>query len=117
MSNEHLSPQERIVEIASAMLRGELGVIEGTRLLRELGFRVSSLDHDPDFIPFIGIDSMTDHLPIGDKQRYLWAPDALARKDLEIQAADAYWREKAFTACRRLLDRFSSTSNDKIRNA
>ena len=110
------SPQQRVVEVASAILRGELGVIEGSRLLCALRFRVSTLDHDPDFLPFVGIDSETDHLPIGEV-RQLWASDALVRLAPEIQAAEDHWRQWAFTAAQRLLDRFSSTSNDKSRNA
>ena len=110
------TPEQRVVEAASAILRGELGVIEGSRLLRSLQFEVSSLDLDPDFIPFIGIDSETDHLPIGEV-RQLWAPDALVRLAPEIKAAEDKWRQRAFTAAQRLLDRFSSTSSDNTRNA
>src|SRR6266702_3558837 len=59
-SSPNPSPQQRVIEAASATLRGELGVIEGSRLLCTLRFRVSSLDHDPDFLPFFAIDSETD---------------------------------------------------------
>ena len=110
------TPEQRVVEVASAILRGELGVIEGSRLLHSLQFEVSSLDHDPDFIPFVGIHSETDHLPIGEV-RQLWAPEALVRLAPEIQAAEDKWRQRAFTAAQRLLDRFSCKSNDNTRNA
>ncbi len=114
-SSSNPSPQKRVVEAASAILRGQLGIIEGSRLLCSLGFRVSLLDHDPDFLPFIAIDSETDHLPIGDV-RHHWATDALANKDQEIQAAEAFHREDAIAGCERLLARFGSTSNDNGRN-
>ena len=110
------TPQQRVVEVASAILRGELGVIEGSRRLCSLRFRVSSLDHDPDFTPFVGIDSETDHLPIGEV-RELWAPEALVRLTPEIQATEDHWRQWAFTAAQRLIDRFRATSNDNTRNA
>jgi hypothetical protein len=103
------SPQQRVVEVASAMLRGEIGVIEGSRQLCRLRFSCSSLDHDPDFIPFVGIDSDTDHLPVGEDRRH-WAADALARKDIEIQDAEAFYRNHAIAGCERLLARFGSTS-------
>jgi hypothetical protein len=108
--------QQRVIEAASAILRGELGVIEGSRLLCSFRFRVSSLDHDPDFLPFVAIDSETDHLPVGDVRQH-WAADALASKDQEIQAAEAFYRDHALAGCERLLARFSSTSNDNSRNA
>src|SRR4051812_7924138 len=99
------SPQQRIVDVASAILRGELGIIEGSRQLCSLQFRVSSLDHNPDFLSFVGIDSETDHLPVGDVRRH-WAADALARKDIEIRKAEAFYRDHAIAGCERLLARF-----------
>jgi hypothetical protein len=109
------TPQQRVVETASAILRGELGVIQGARLLCSLQARVSSVHHDPDFLPFIVIDTETDHLPVGDVRQH-WAPDALARKDIEIHATEDFYRATAFTGCQRLIDRFSSTSNDQTRD-
>jgi Protein of unknown function (DUF2489) len=102
------SAEQRVVAVASAMLRSELGVIEGSRLLCTLRPQVSSLHHDPDFLTFVGIDSETDHLPVGDVRQH-WAPDALVIKDQEIQAAEAFYRDLAFAGCERLLARFGST--------
>jgi hypothetical protein len=100
-----LSPQQQVAEVASAMLRGELGILEGSRLLVSLCSQVSALDHDPDFLCFVGIDSETDHLPLGDVRQH-WEPDALASKDQEIRAAEAFYRDHAIAACRALLVRF-----------
>ncbi len=99
------SPQQQVVEAASAMLHGELGIIEGSRLLAGLCCRVSSLEHDPDFLCFVGIDSETDHLPIGDIRQH-WASEALAVKDAEIRAAESFHRDHAIAACQVLLRRF-----------
>jgi hypothetical protein len=110
------SPQQQVVEVASAILHGELGVIEGSRLLCALRFRVSTLDHDPDFLPFIGIDSETDHLPVGEILQH-WASDALVRLAPEIRAAENHWRQWAFTSAQRLIDRFSSAASENTRNA
>jgi hypothetical protein len=93
------------------MVRGELGVIEGARLVCRLQSRISSRDHDPDFLPFVAIDSETDHLPVGDVRQY-WAADALARVDHEIQAAEAFHRDQAIEACERLLVRLRSIPED-----
>ena len=108
-------PQQYVIEAASAILRGELGVIEGSRLLCSLRSRVSALDRDPDFVTFVGIESETDHLPIGEVRQF-WAGDALARLAPEIQAAEDHFRVPAFTAAQRLLDRFSAISNDNAGN-
>lgn len=102
------APQQLVVEVATAILRGELGVIEGSRLLCSLQFCVSSLDHDSDFLPFVGIDSETDHLPVGDIRQH-WAADALARKDIDIENVEALYRDSAIAGCERLLARFSVT--------
>jgi hypothetical protein len=115
-ASQQPSPQQRVGEAASAILRGELGLIEGSRLLCSLRSRVSSLDHDPDFLPFVEIDSETDDLPVGNLRQH-WASDALVSKDQKIQAAEAFYHGVAFAACERLLVRFSSTSNDNTRNS
>jgi hypothetical protein len=107
--------QQQVIAAASAILRGELGVIEGSRLLCGLRFRASALDHDLDFDPFVAIDDATDHLPIGEVRRY-WAVDALTRKDLEIQVAEALHHADAVAGCERLLIRFGTQPHDQPRN-
>jgi len=109
------TPEQDIVEIAAAILHGELGVIDGSRRLCRLQSLVFSRDHDPDFLPFVGIDSATDHLPIGDVRQH-WAAEALLREDIEIREAEAFYRDRAFVGCARLLARFSSGSKDNSHN-
>ncbi len=110
------TPQQQVVAVATSILQGELGIIEGSRRLSDLQSRVTSLDHDPDFLPLVGIDSETDHLPLGEVRQH-WAADALAEKDIEIRAAEAFYRAAAFAACERLLARFGPTSNGYDRQA
>ncbi|MEO6971110.1 MAG: hypothetical protein ABI217_09475 [Chthoniobacterales bacterium] len=112
---QYATAQQQVIAAASAILRGELGVIEGSRLLCSLRSRASSSYHDPDFLPFVIIDDASDHLPIGDVRRY-WAADALAGKDLEIQAAEALHRTDAVAGCERLLIRFNTQAGDQTRN-
>ncbi|MDB6074288.1 MAG: hypothetical protein JWO89_1928 [Verrucomicrobiaceae bacterium] len=99
------SPQQCIVELASAILNGGLGIIEGSRRICNLQGDVSSLDHDPDFLPFVVIDSETDHFPIGETRQH-WAPESLVLKDREIVNAESFYQELAFAGCRRLLERY-----------
>jgi hypothetical protein len=60
------------------------------------------------FIPFVGIDSETDHLPVG-AVRAEWDAEALATKDVEIRQCEDHYRPYALEACRRLIDRLRST--------
>jgi hypothetical protein len=96
---------EVVVRCAREMLAGAIGVIEGSRILARLRCDVGDGDFDPDFLPFVAIDSETDHLPVGTVRDY-WDRDALAAKDLEIGEAEAFHREAALVACRRLVERF-----------
>jgi hypothetical protein len=106
------APQQRVIEVASAMLAGEIGIIEGSRLLCSLRSCIPLSDHDPDFLPFVGIDGETDHLPVGDVRQH-WASDAHARKDQEIQAAETFYRERARSGCEHLLTRFNATTMEQ----
>lgn len=74
----------KIVAAAQDILSGELGIIAGARQLGGLGHEVGA-DRDPDFTFFIGLDSETDHLPIGET-RQRWNPEALRAKDAQAAA-------------------------------
>jgi|SRR5580704_16844471 hypothetical protein len=99
---------KEVVETAKGVLQGKIGIIEGSRILSRLRFKICEGGFDPDFYGFIGIDSATDHLPIG-RVREHWAEDALVRKDKEIKEAEDSYREKAFADCRKLIQRFGGT--------
>jgi hypothetical protein len=93
-----------IVAAAQSILSGELGVVAGARQLCGLGHQVGA-GHDPDFIVFIGIDSESDHLPIGEV-RQRWNPDALLAKDAGLADYETRVRERAFAACRSLIEKY-----------
>ena len=98
--------RQRVVRVADAIIRGDLGLIEGSRRLCEIRAEHGSLRDDADFGVFVAIESETDHLPIGDVRAH-WSPDALLVKDREIRAAEEFYRESAIAACRRLIERFA----------
>ncbi len=50
----------------------------------------------------IGLDSETDHLPVGEV-RNLWAPDALKEKDVAIARAEESYRTDFLEICRRIV--------------
>jgi hypothetical protein len=95
---EHL----RAREIAQAVLDGRTTVLEAVRQLVSMAHTdaVAELE-DRRFI--IGIESETDHLPIG-KVRNLWAPGALKEKDLEIAHKEESYRDDFLEICRRIVN-------------
>ena len=95
----------KIVAICEAMLREEIGIITGSRILKSLGFELFA-DHDEDFSMFVAIDSETDHLPV-DFERRNWSIEALERKDKEIENYEASAKADAFETCRKLIKRFA----------
>src|SRR5687768_6188016 len=112
MINETLSVfvRGKIIAICEAILNEEIGVIAGSRILNRLEFElvnysVGQFHRDEDFLPFVGIDSATDHLPV-DRERTNWSNEALARKDKEIAECEAFYKDSAFAACRNLIARF-----------
>jgi hypothetical protein len=99
--------EQKVAQIARAILAGRIGVIEGAREIRRFcGGHLGFDDRDPDLNTFVAIDSETDDLPIGDVRRY-WAPDALAQKDAEIARCEAVYREAALKAASHLITRFT----------
>ena len=99
--------QKKMAEVAQAILDGRVGVIAGARQIHDLCCGHYGLDEsDPDIRTFVGIESETDDLPIGEVRQY-WAPDALAKKDAEIARCEALHRQSALDAATHLVARFT----------
>ncbi|MCB8979707.1 MAG: hypothetical protein H6657_20040 [Ardenticatenaceae bacterium] len=97
--------QQRVVQVAEQILNQEIGLIEGTRLLSRLRGEVTEGQFDPDFTLFIGIDSETDALPVGDERQF-WADSVLLEKDKEIRRLEDFYRDNVVAACKVLISRF-----------
>ena len=96
----------KIVATAQRILSGELGIVAGARQLSGLRFDVGA-EHEADFIFFVGVDSETDHLPVGGV-RSRWSSDALKAKDEELQIYETSVRDKAFRVCQSLIQRYET---------
>ncbi|MGA2868920.1 MAG: DUF2489 domain-containing protein [Verrucomicrobiota bacterium] len=94
----------KVVAAAQSILSGELGVVAGALRLFSLAHEVG-VKGDADFNLFIGIVSETDHLPLGEARQH-WNPDALLAKDAELADYEARVRERAFAACRSLIQKY-----------
>ena len=101
---EILRAQSEVVSTARGMVSGAIGIVDGARRLTKLGHALG-VDRDPDFTFFVGVDSETDHLPVGEVRRH-WAADALQRTDEELRASEAFYRADAFRVCQSLIQRY-----------
>ena len=86
------------------ILDGKRSFIEGSRLIWRIGPEARLGDRDPDPTIFVGIDSETDALPVGEERKY-WARDALERLQPEIERAEAWAEQYGRTACQNILRR------------
>lgn len=95
----------QMVRIARGIVNGAIGIVSGSRELARMRFG-STTEHDRDVLVFVGIDSETDHFPLGDVRRH-WNAEALKAKDAELRDYEARVKERAFQACERFIARYS----------
>jgi len=101
------SVRQCVVEIARAMLAGQLSFLSGSRTLATLRHEAGVRDDDADFMTFVAIDSETDELPIGQVREY-WDSAALEKLEPEIQAAEGWAKEIGKSACVALIARYGA---------
>src|SRR5436190_3428131 len=94
--------RHRAKEIAEAVLDGRTMILEGARELSPLA-HTDAIANEDDRRLIIGIDSETDHLPVG-KVREHWAADALEAKDAEITIAEERWKARFRDVCKRIAE-------------
>jgi hypothetical protein len=87
-------------EVAAEVLNGRTTIMEAVRELAPLA-HTGGIADEAERRLIVGIDSETDHLPIGEVRK-LWAPDALQEKDAEIARAEEWWKAEFLDACRRI---------------
>ena len=78
-------------------------MIEGARIIARCRFK-ARLEDDADILPFVGIDSDTDALPLGHDQIH-WQAQTLADLQPEIERAEIWARDTATSYCQNLLAR------------
>lgn len=119
---DHMSHEEfvnlqrqRAIALARSILDGEIGPVEGSRyMVRFRGTLDLGYEQEYELLSlFIGLDSVTDDLPIG-PERNSWAPEALQEVDARIAAYEDDHREAAFSDCRRLIDVLEPLIPEKV---
>jgi hypothetical protein len=92
--------RQRAREVAAAVLDGRATILEAVRELVYLA-HTDAISNEDDRKLIIGIESETDHLPVGEVRK-LWAASALQEKDAEIVRAEAFWKTEFLEACERI---------------
>lgn len=98
--------KRKIAETAAQMLAGTISFIVGARRISRFGYEAGIHD-DPDILPFIGIDSETDALPLDPEIRRHWSPVALEKLQPEIDRAEEWAKQFGTPYCERLVTRFT----------
>jgi hypothetical protein len=98
-----------LVDVAKKMIAGEIGPIEGSRTIARLRFDVDDEENEV-FYPFIGIDSQSDDIVVGD--RSLWAEAFLNEIDRRYEAYERDLRPGIAEDCRALLAVFLPTLHE-----
>ncbi len=98
--------EKEIVKTAKGMLSGDIQIIIGCRIIKSLRHQTDRPD-DEIFTPFIGIDSQTDHYPLGNV-RDLCDPNYLARVDKEMEEFLCFASECIREACCDLIKKLNN---------
>jgi hypothetical protein len=100
---------QRVLELSRGILQGNQSVLQAARELSSLRNAIAGAEGDPDFLTFVGIYSETDSLPVG-RESALWAAEALAEKDIEIQKAEIFYLDTARAAAKNLIARYEKAT-------
>jgi hypothetical protein len=91
----------------SALKAGTVPFLDGVRQLTALRFHVNASGFDKDFMPFVAVDSETDHLPPASALTQC-SSEWLAKCEAEVKEVIERYETPIFDACDRLIQRFSS---------
>ena len=111
--SDHLSHEDylrssraKAVEIAKAMLAGEISFLEGARAIRNPLRDGEDPECENAFKAFTLIYSDTDSLPVTDRR--FWSSEALQKLEPELAAAELWAREIGTEPCKIIISRLAS---------
>ncbi|NDP59182.1 MAG: hypothetical protein GZ090_07485 [Oxalobacteraceae bacterium] len=103
---EHLDlPRHELVNVANAMLVGDMNLIKGIRRICKLRFSVRDPENEV-FLAIRGIESETDTYPVG-RVRLNYTLEYLRRIDVEMQGYLEQAKGDIFQACQAIVQTFS----------
>lgn len=95
--------RNKITSTAKAMLDGEISYIEGSRIILRLLRTAQVPILEKPFITFVGIESETELVPIGDALAR-WHPDAVIRFEQEWANAEVWAKVVGEPACKEIIE-------------
>jgi len=102
----------RIASIAEQILQGQLGLLEGSIQLAELGQQIDRetnatclVSQPEEFNVFAVVASDAHKFPVGEWRRH-WNPKALVERDQEKKQHEQLYQQEAYAACRNLIDKY-----------
>jgi hypothetical protein len=101
--SEIAAARRTIIETANGILSGTISPIEGARGIARDRFP-ACLENDPDVLPFVGIVSETEALPLGSDRAH-WQAKALADLQAKIDESQAWARKFGTVYCQNLVTR------------
>jgi hypothetical protein len=104
--SEVIAARQIIIETAKGILSGSVSPVEGARAIARHRFK-ARLEDDLDILPFVGIASETESLPLGG-ERVHWQAHALADLQGKIDESQAWALAVASTHCQSLVARSGS---------
>ena len=97
--------RERAVALASAVVTGEMDLLEAAPALAAALNALGCTWDDQAYKAFGLIASETDALPIGEQCKF-WSAEALARMEPELERARSWAAAIGEPACQEVLERF-----------
>lgn len=94
-----------ILDLAKEMLSGSSGLIDDCHKMVKLYNQLSDQEqkeYQDLFVGFIGIESQTDHLPIGNVRKE-WNKGSLDKKDTEKIEFEKIFKDQIIKDCQNLL--------------
>ncbi|WFU75882.1 hypothetical protein [Bradyrhizobium sp. CB2312] len=104
--SEVIAARRIIIETAKSILSGSVSPVEGARAIARHSFK-ARLEDDSDVLPFVGIASETEALPLG-RERGHWQASELAELQGKIDESQAWALTVAGTHCQSLVARSES---------
>ncbi len=97
--------RRRVVELARNILAGGIDVLDGSSKIASLRGELDIDLDDDDLMAFVAVESETDALPVG-AEALNWSPEALARKQPELERARSWAIDVVREPCQNLVARF-----------
>lgn len=96
-----------LLEVANSMLGGKIHLIEGCRKICSLRHKVGDADNQI-FIPIRGVESETDHYPLGDARK-ICDQDYLKKIDAEMEQYIAEVKNTILQSCKEIIKVYANS--------